>query len=174
MLFDFAVFTLKLPPVASQEMAELRRRKNVKKRRPKDNADCPPVAIKSNGASFWRTCSVTNVSIAVLVVLSLLYYRVKIYNAPAPLQSTFVEQMDIEEMVKNRKVLPFSPAIQSLYHREIGSSSDVAQRYFDQSMVLSAAFNHDEAIRSLQFALVHDVEFQSQFRFHCPLFRFYC
>ena len=74
-----------------------------------------------------------------------------------------MQQMDIEEMVTNRKVLPFSPALQSLYHRDIGSSSETAQQYFDQAMVLSAAFNHDEAIRSLQFALMHDVEFMSFF-----------
>lgn len=147
-------------------MAELRRRKKVKKKRSKDNAECPPTTIKSSGISFWNICSMPNILIAGLVVPFLVYYGVKMYNAPAPLHSTFVQEMDIEEMVKNRQVLPFSPAIQSLYHREIGSSSDVAQRYFDQAMVLSAAFNHDEAIRSLRFALLHDVESKSHF--HIP------
>ncbi len=34
------------------------------------------------------------------------------------------------------------------HHREIVTSSPIAQRYFDQALVLTFAFNHDEAIRS--------------------------
>lgn len=34
------------------------------------------------------------------------------------------------------------------HHREIVTTSPIAQRYFDQALVLTFAFNHDEAIRS--------------------------
>jgi tetratricopeptide (TPR) repeat protein len=36
------------------------------------------------------------------------------------------------------------------HHREITTSSEEAQRYFDQGLVFAYAFNHDEAIRSFQ------------------------
>lgn len=140
-------------------MAELRQRKRSKtKEKSKDHVDCPPTSIQSTRSSIGTICSLQNVAIVVIIVICLVYYAFKISQPPAPKHSPFVQQMDIEEMVKNRMVLPFSPALQSLYHRDIVTSSDVAQRYFDQSMVLSAAFNHDEAVRSLQFAVLHDVE----------------
>ncbi len=38
------------------------------------------------------------------------------------------------------------------YHRPVTTSSPQAQRYFDQGLVLTMAFNHDEAIRSFEEA----------------------
>jgi tetratricopeptide (TPR) repeat protein len=38
------------------------------------------------------------------------------------------------------------------HHREIVTSSPIAQRYFDQGLVLTFAFNHDEAMRSYRQA----------------------
>ncbi|WP_265571335.1 hypothetical protein [Sphingomicrobium nitratireducens] len=38
------------------------------------------------------------------------------------------------------------------YHRDITTSSELAQRYFDQGMVLAFGFNHAEAIRSFRAA----------------------
>jgi tetratricopeptide (TPR) repeat protein len=38
------------------------------------------------------------------------------------------------------------------YHRAIGTTSEEAQQYFDQGLVLCYGFNHDEAIRSFQRA----------------------
>jgi tetratricopeptide (TPR) repeat protein len=44
------------------------------------------------------------------------------------------------------------------FHRKITTSSDVAQRYFDQGMRLLWAFNHDEATRSFAKAAQLDPE----------------
>ena len=41
-------------------------------------------------------------------------------------------------------------------HHTITTSSPVAQKYFDQGLRLSYAFNHDEAIRSFKEGLKHD------------------
>ncbi len=38
------------------------------------------------------------------------------------------------------------------HHREVTTSSTMAQRYFDQGLTLAFAFNHDEAIRSFEEA----------------------
>ena len=38
------------------------------------------------------------------------------------------------------------------YHRKISTTNDLAQRYFDQGMVLAFGFNHAEAIRSFRAA----------------------
>lgn len=38
------------------------------------------------------------------------------------------------------------------HHRDITTSSDLAQRYFDQGLIWAYAFNHDEAIRSFEQA----------------------
>lgn len=42
------------------------------------------------------------------------------------------------------------------HHREITTTSSDAQRYFDQGLVFTFAFNHDEAIRSFQQAATID------------------
>lgn len=42
--------------------------------------------------------------------------------------------------------------IEQYYHRKIITNNDISQQYFDQAIVLSFGFNHDEAIRSLLFA----------------------
>jgi len=44
------------------------------------------------------------------------------------------------------------------YHRAVGTSSDEAQRWFDQGLQLLYGFNHDEAIRSFQHAARIDPE----------------
>jgi tetratricopeptide (TPR) repeat protein len=41
-------------------------------------------------------------------------------------------------------------------HKEITTRSEMAQRYFDQGLRLTYAFNHDEAINSFRQALQHD------------------
>jgi tetratricopeptide (TPR) repeat protein len=41
-------------------------------------------------------------------------------------------------------------------HREITTTSQLAQQYFDQGLRLTYAFNHDEAIKSFQQGLKHD------------------
>jgi tetratricopeptide (TPR) repeat protein len=41
-------------------------------------------------------------------------------------------------------------------HREITTTSELAQQYFDQGLRLTYAFNHDEAIKSFQQGLKHD------------------
>jgi tetratricopeptide (TPR) repeat protein len=38
------------------------------------------------------------------------------------------------------------------YHRPVATASSVAQRYFDQGMVMTFGFNHDAAVRSFQAA----------------------
>jgi len=45
------------------------------------------------------------------------------------------------------------------YHRPTSSSSEEAQRWFDQGMQLLYGFNHDEAIRSFEKAAALDPEF---------------
>ncbi len=42
------------------------------------------------------------------------------------------------------------------YHRKITTRSSLAQKYFDQGMRLSWAFNHDEATRSFAKAAMTD------------------
>jgi tetratricopeptide (TPR) repeat protein len=42
------------------------------------------------------------------------------------------------------------------HHRQITTSSDLAQRYFDEGLILSYGFNHAEAIRSYRDAIVLD------------------
>ena len=42
------------------------------------------------------------------------------------------------------------------FHREITTSSEEAQAYFDQGLVLAYGFNHELAIKSFQEALRHD------------------
>jgi hypothetical protein len=41
-------------------------------------------------------------------------------------------------------------------HHEITTRSEVAQKYFDQGLRLTYAFNHDEAIKSFKQGLQHD------------------
>ena len=43
--------------------------------------------------------------------------------------------------------------IDKYYHRKIITGSIMSQKYFDQAMILSFGFNHDEAIRSLNCAI---------------------
>ncbi|NRA58445.1 MAG: hypothetical protein HRU13_10080, partial [Phycisphaerales bacterium] len=38
------------------------------------------------------------------------------------------------------------------YHRSVSTDSEEAQRWFDQGLQLLYGFNHDEAIRSFQYA----------------------
>ena len=38
------------------------------------------------------------------------------------------------------------------YRRPAGTRSELAQRYFDQGLVLTYGFNHDEAVRSFEAA----------------------
>ena len=42
------------------------------------------------------------------------------------------------------------------HHHPVTTPSKLAQRYFDQGLTLSYAFNHTEAIRSFRGALKHD------------------
>ena len=42
------------------------------------------------------------------------------------------------------------------YHRPITTSSELAQRYFDQGMVMTFGFNHDAAVRSFRAATTLD------------------
>jgi tetratricopeptide (TPR) repeat protein len=50
---------------------------------------------------------------------------------------------------------PLYPDLGSL-HRTVSTQSDVAQKYFDQGLRLTYAFNHDEAIKSFKQALTQD------------------
>src|SRR4051812_29200724 len=49
---------------------------------------------------------------------------------------------------------PGAPVFRDLgnYHRKVSTSSEAAQRYFDQGLTLIYAFNHAEAIRSFREA----------------------
>ena len=53
---------------------------------------------------------------------------------------------------------PLAPHLAGLgvYHRPINTTSEEAQKYFDQGMNLVFAFNHDEAIRSFESAAACD------------------
>ena len=53
---------------------------------------------------------------------------------------------------------PAAPIFDGLgrHHHPISTTSKQAQRYFDQGLTLSYAFNHKEAIRSFRGALKHD------------------
>ncbi len=42
------------------------------------------------------------------------------------------------------------------FHREITTSEETAQRYFDQGLILTYGFNHAEAIRSFEAAIEID------------------
>lgn len=44
------------------------------------------------------------------------------------------------------------------HHHEVNTDSALAQRYFDQGLTWAYAFNHDEAIRSFEQALVFDAD----------------
>jgi hypothetical protein len=43
-------------------------------------------------------------------------------------------------------------------HHPITTTSNLAQRYFDQGLRLVYAFNHEEAIRSFEAATKHDAD----------------
>lgn len=62
-------------------------------------------------------------------------------------ESTNVEQ----ELVAQAAGAPLFEGMGD-YHRKITTDSDLAQRYFDQGMVLAFGFNHAEAIRSFRAA----------------------
>ena len=51
--------------------------------------------------------------------------------------------------------LPLSPIFTN-YTRPITTSNNLTQAYFDQALNLAYGFNHDEAIRSLNYALTFD------------------
>jgi len=42
------------------------------------------------------------------------------------------------------------------FSRKVATENDQAQRYFDQGLILAYSYNHDEAVRSYQAALLHD------------------
>ena len=52
--------------------------------------------------------------------------------------------------------IPLDPPLIPNYNVPITTNSSTTQSYFDQGMILSAAFNHDEAIRSLKMGLIYD------------------
>ena len=136
--------------------SEVRQRKNApkKKQRTDNSIQCPPKTVKTAGFKFWEICTTRNI-VLMLIILLITYYRIK--SKPSMFsESDENERSTIPEMIRKRKVLPSTPVLNQYYHRQIITSSDTAQEYFDQAMVLSAGFNHDEAIRSLQYALTFD------------------
>ena len=146
-------------------MSTVRQRKNVQKKSNVDtnSTQCPPTAVKTAGFKFWNLCNARNIIIA-LLILMISYYRFQnqrsIINKPSKRnevnESEHDDNLIISEMITKRKVLPSTPILNKLYHRDIITSSSKSQEYFDQAMILSAAFNHDEAIRSLKYALMFD------------------
>ena len=59
------------------------------------------------------------------------------------------------EDYQQKQVLPLIPKLGN-YHRKIITSNELTQGYFDQAMIITFAFNHDEAIRSLKYAIKYD------------------
>ena len=52
--------------------------------------------------------------------------------------------------------LPLSPNLLPNYTFPITTNNKVTQQYFDQAIVLAAAFNHDEGVRSCNMAISYD------------------
>eukprot|EP01084_Bolivina_argentea_P145509 255033_1 len=134
-------------------MSTIRQRKNIKKD-PKitDPTQCPPSSVTDVGFKFWGICTARNI-ILVIVILMLTFYRLKINQPSKSIQN---ENIPISQIVSRRRALPSTPLLNTYYHRKIITSSSTSQKYFDQAMILAAAFNHDEAIRSLKFAIMND------------------
>ena len=138
----------------------LRYRKNAKRTLKKiQSTQCPPSAVRTAGFQFYQICSARNIIFSMLILM-VAFYTLKMQQA-SPNDSNkssrhINEQQDVSEMIDKRQVLPLIRELNLYYHRNIKTFSTAAQQYFDQAMILSAAFNHDEAIRSLKYALMHD------------------
>ena len=60
-----------------------------------------------------------------------------------------------QDQLKEDRVIPLYDSL-LVYHRDVTTGSEPAQRYFDQGLVLYFGFNHEAAIRSFQQATALD------------------
>jgi tetratricopeptide (TPR) repeat protein len=81
-----------------------------------------------------------------------------IYNPGMPRKSKALSLALLSAAACSRSPVPTVPLYDNLggHHHEISTSSPEAQKYFDQGVRLSYAFNHGEAIRAFKQAIAID------------------
>ena len=133
----------------------------VRQRRNKSNERHSSSSVSSKGTITVRDGSIFCVGVIVLVCI-ILYYQLdsntdssNITPNTSPNSESKASSPSSTSGSKIAEVLPLIPKLAD-YHREILTSNDISQEYFNQAMVLSFAFNHDEAIRSLEYAIKLD------------------
>ena len=129
-------------------MAQLRQRKVINAIK---TPECPPKTVKKVAHTVWCACNTRNIIITIIALF--IIFGIQNQESISQLWNKLIE--NTQSMDNTPTCIPINTYLGN-FHMDIVTSDMNAQKYFDQTMILAAAFNHDEALRSAFCALKYD------------------